>query len=144
MGGEPYTLKNGVGSLPAPDESTLGTANAPLSQPARRGLDEFRFDVPDGDYALYLHWADLTKEEYQALVYELGNSALHEESDDCFDVTVNGVTVLPALDVRAEAGRQRPLDIRVDVTATGGRGVAVGFTPRRGQTFINAIRLVRK
>ena len=100
--------------------------------------------MPDGDYALYLHWADLTKEEYQALVYELGNSALHEESDDCFDVTVNGVTVLPALDVRAEAGRQRPLDIRVDVTATGGRGVAVGFTPRRGQTFINAIRLVRK
>ncbi len=144
VGGEPYTLKNWVGSLPASDVSILGTANDPLYQTARRGLDEFRFDVPDGDYALYLHWADLTKEEYQALVYELGNSALHEESDDCFDVTVNGVTVLPALDVRAEAGRQRPLDIRVDVTATGGRGVAVGFTPRRGQTFINAIRLVRK
>lgn len=144
VGGEPYTLKNWVGSLPASDVSILGTANDPLYQTARRGLDEFRFDVPDGDYALYLHWADLTKEEYQALVYELGNSALHEESDDCFDVTVNGVTVLPALDVRAEAGRQRPLDIRVDVTATGGRGVAVGFTHRRGQTFINAIRLVRK
>lgn len=144
VGGEPYTLKNWVGSLPASDVSILGTANDPLYQTARRGIEEFRFDVPDGDYALYLHWADLTKEEYQALVYELGNSALHEESDDCFDVTVNGITVLPALDVRAEAGRQRPLDIRVDVTATGGRGVAVGFTPRRGQTFINAIRLVRK
>ena len=144
VGGEPYTLKNWMGSLPASDISILGTENDPLYQTARRGLRQFRFDVPDGDYALYLHWADLTKEEYHALVYELGNSALHEESDDCFDVTVNGATVLPALDVRAEAGRQRPLDVRVDVTAEGGEGIVVDFTPVRGQTFINAIRLVKK
>jgi len=144
VGGEPYSLKNWVGSLPASDVDILGTANDPMYQTARRGISQFRFDVPDGEYALYLHWADLTKEQYTELVYELGNHARHEESDDCFDVSVNGVTVLPALDVRSEVGRQRPLDVRVDVLASGGEGVVVDFVPVRGRAYVNAIRLVKK
>lgn len=144
VGGEPFALKNWLGAIPASDVDILGTDNDPLYQSTRRGIEQFRFDVPDGEYALYLHWADLTKEQYTELVYELGNHARHEESDDCFDVSVNGLKVLPALDVRAEVGRQRPLDVRVDVIASAGQGVVVDFTPVRGKAYVNAIRLVRK
>ncbi|MCD8387839.1 MAG: hypothetical protein LUD17_13280 [Bacteroidales bacterium] len=142
-GGELVLLKNWAGTLPASDVDILGTDEDPLYQTMRRGLESFRADVPNGRYAIYMHWADLTKEQYETLAYNLGGDTQHEESDDAFNIVVNGQVVLPALDARAEVGRQRPLDVKIEAEATGNEGLQIDFQPVRGYTFLNALRIIR-
>lgn len=140
VGGEPMRPKNWSGTLPTSEVEILGTEEDPLYQTMRRGIEEMRFDVPKGRYAVYLHWADLTKEEYQKLAYNLGNDAEHEESDDAMVVSVMGQKI--PVDVRRLVGRQRPLVIKVE-TNVEADGLNITFDQVKGQAFLNAIRVVR-
>ncbi len=144
VGGEPLKVANWAGQLPASDIGVLTTTLDPLYQTARCGLSHFKADVAPGRYAVYLHWADLSKETYEALAYALGNDAIHEESDNAMRVEINGKTVRESLDVRQEVGRQHPLDLRVDVEVSpSDTGIDIALTPQRGTTILHAVRIVK-
>ncbi len=126
LGGEPLLATTWAASGIPFEKDILGTDEDPLYQTARKGLDKMKFDVPDGQYAIYLRWAELT------------------DDDNCFDVEVNGKVVIPALSVKERVGSQHKYDVRVDVDAHNGKGVEVAFNPVRGQAYLNALRLVRR
>jgi len=144
VGGEPALPRNWAGTLPASDVPLLGTELDPLYQTQRKGLSSFRADVPCGRYEVTLLWADLTQEKYEKLAYNLGSDAQHEDSDDAFAVEINGKQIFESLDIRREAGRQTPLDVKVEVDVTPEQPrIDISLTPQRGQTLLNAVRIVR-
>lgn len=144
IGGEPCRPRTWAGLLPASDVPLLGTDLDPLYQTQMKNLTAFKADVPQGRYAVTLIWADLTKETYEKLVYNLGNDAIHEDSENSFGVQVNGKTVFKDLDIRREVGRQTPLEVKVyvDVTPQQPR-IDISLTPHKGSTLLNAVRILR-
>lgn len=62
IGGEVAPNKTRYGSLPASDTDILGTDQDPIFQTQRVGIEAFKADVPDGVYAVYLYWTELTSE----------------------------------------------------------------------------------
>lgn len=144
VGGEAYRPGTSRGSLPAAEINILGTDNDPMYQTQRRGIESFKADVPNGKYAVYLHWAELVKPLEEALAYNLGRNSRYEEgSDRCFDVAVCGKTILERLNVMEEVGAATPLVVRTDVDVKDGKGIKIDFTPVKGDTFLTAVRIVR-
>ncbi len=63
IGGEVAPNKTRYGSLPASDTDILGTDQDPIFQTQQWvGIEAFKADVPDGVYAVYLYWTELTSE----------------------------------------------------------------------------------
>ncbi|MCC8114698.1 MAG: hypothetical protein LIP03_12075 [Bacteroidales bacterium] len=142
VGGSNFALDNWAGVLPASDVDVLGVDLDPLYQTCRKGIESFKADLAPGRYAVTLYWADLSKETYEKLAYNLGGDAIHEESDDCFDVSINGTTVLPALDVRRMVGRQRPLQVTFETMVLPDQSLTIDFAPIHGQASLHAIRIL--
>lgn len=144
VGGERFTESNWAGKLPTSSLNILGTDLDPLYQTQRRGLEQFRADVPDGEYVIYLHFCELDGGTKQALAYELGNSTtVQAASERRFDVEVNGQLVVPGLDVARSCGVQHPLVKRLPVSVIGGQGLNVSLSPLAGQTMLTAIRIIK-
>lgn len=144
IGGSQYRPKSGNNTLPAAEINILGTDNDPMYQTQRRGIEAFRADVPDGRYAIYLHWAELVKPLSEALAYNLGRNSLYEEySNRCFDVYVNGRCVIENLNVIESVGPARPLIIKTFATASNNEGLKIEFKSKTGETFLSAVRIVK-
>lgn len=146
VGGQTARVKTKRGSQPCTNSDIFGTDEDPLYQMQRRGIEAFKADVPDGQYYVYLYFAELSagKDKAVQLVYNLGNDVVGEEaSDRVFDVSINGQTLLKDYDIRRENGALRPVIKRFTVDVRGGEGLTVGFTPVKGETVLNAIRIYR-
>lgn len=143
--GEAARTRTRYGSLPCSDIDVLGTGDDPVFQTQRRGLESFRADVPDGEYYVYLYWAELVPRKARAaLAYNLGNDAVAESAADrVFDVTINGTPVLEKFDLARECGEERAVIKKFTVTVRGGKGLCIGFTPREGEPVLNAVRMYR-
>ena len=145
IGGKVYRTLIRRGSVPASDAEILGTDNDPIYQTRREGIEEFRADVPDGAYSIYLHFAELnTIEPRPGLVYNLGNDALHQAlRPRIFDIEINGCKVADALNIAEEHGTLRAVCRKFEVTVQDGRGLRIQFLPVEGEPALNAIRIYR-
>ena len=145
VGGEPARAKTRYGSLPAADVDILGTDQDPIFQTQRKNIESFKADVPDGYYYVYLYFADLDSGSGNAaLAYNLGNDVIREErSERSFDVKVNGETVISDFDIARECGYERAMIRKIPVTVSGGTGLSIDFTPRKGATVLNAVRIYK-
>lgn len=144
VGGTAYRPKSGKSTLPAAEMNLYGTDNDPMYQTQRRGIEAFKADVPDGQYSVYLHWAELIKTKAEALAYNLGrNSTYEEESERVFSVDVNGKRIFDALNVFNEVGGARPLVIKVDVDVENGEGINIEFGQIEGETMLTAVRIIK-
>jgi hypothetical protein len=135
LNGDVYAADRGYGSGPygylgaSSNKNTTaaieGTEDDGLYQDARVGMSSYRFDVPDGTYKVDLRFAEITN------IKEGGRK---------FDVSIEGDTVLPGLDVYAAAGGKNiALDHTFIVTVSDGQ-LDIGFVPQRGdKPMINAI-----
>ena len=145
VGGQPFRPKTRHGTLPASDLDIWGTDKDPLFQTRRDGIEAFKADVPDGRYAIYLYLADLVAAgEKEVLPYNLGNDAVSTETGTTVvGVSVNGQQVLPAYDIRIEAGSQRAVIKKIQTDITEGQGLNIEFKALTGKAFLNAIRIVK-
>lgn len=146
VGGEAWRTKTGRGSQPASNLSIAGTRLDPMFQTQRRGLEAFRADVPDGEYEVFLYFAELTAGTQSGdSAYQLGNAARGEKAvRRRFDIGINGDSLTHALDVAAETGgRCRPMIRRYRISASGGEGITVNFTPLEAETMLSAIRILK-
>ncbi len=145
IGGKVYRTLIRRGSVPASDAEILGTDNDPIYQTRREGIEEFRADVPDGSYSVYLHFAELnTVEPRPGLVYNLGNDALHEAfRPRIFDIEINGCKVADALNIAEEYGTLRAVCRKFEVIVREGQGLRIRFRPIEGEAAVNAIRIYR-
>ncbi len=145
VGGEPVKSKTRHGALPCLDIDLFGTDQDPIWQTQRKSLQSFKADVPDGQYYIYLYFAELISGKERAkLAYNLGQDTISEKaSDRVFDVAVNGDTVLKDFDIAREYGPERAVIKKVSVTVSGGKGLSIDFIPIKGEPVLNAIRIYR-
>lgn len=146
VGGKIYRTLMRRGSVPASDAEILGTRNDPIYQTRREGIQEFRADVPDGQYAVYLHFAELnTIDPRKESVYNLGNGPIHTAYEERrFNLLANGREILHDVDIAKQFGALRAVCIKVEVQVENGGGLRLEFQPIEGEPFLNAIRIYRE
>lgn len=145
IGGEPNFPRTRFGVLPAWETNIMGTNHDPLYQTQRVGIEEFRLDVPDGRYAVYLYWAELESDlEREALAYNLGQDLIRDEAEErVFNVNINNRRVLSNFDMAGQIGVERAIDKKFVVNVQNGEGLRIQFDSVAGQAALNAIRVYR-
>ena len=107
----------------------LGTDDDPLYQAFRRGMDAYRFDVPDGDYELELRFTEYFPNPTSARV---------------FRVTCNGQTLIDRFDLIEAAGLRRAVSRTfTNLRATGGKGIEVRFEGIVAKPVVSGVRVRR-
>ena len=105
-----------------------GTDDDPIFQAARDGVNDYRFDVADGNY------------EVEILLCETRDDP---ENRGAFMVSVNGSVVWTDLDLADSVGLYSTTRRTIDVVATGGKGIEVTFEPA-GSSTVSGILIRRK
>lgn len=145
VGGTSYRRKTGFGSMLGSDIDIHGTDMNPIFQTQRVGIKSFKADVPNGEYSVYLYWAELESDkEREALVYNLGaDSEQTFAGNRSFGVSMNGTTVLDDFNIARDYGYARAVIKKFVVTVKDGKGLSVDFHKKEGEPILNAIRIYR-
>ncbi|MEG1332374.1 MAG: glycoside hydrolase family 2 TIM barrel-domain containing protein [Bacteroides sp.] len=145
VGGERMKTKTRYGFLPASDIEILGTDQDPIFQTQRTGIKSFKAEVPDGGYAVYLYWAELTSDKKkEALAYNLGNDALLPNySNRSFSITINDICVAKRINIAEEYGSERAVIKKFEVQVCQGKGLSIDFGAIESAPILNAIRIVK-
>ena len=127
------------------DMDIFGTDQDPLFQTQRRGIDAFRADVPDGEYSVYLYWAELDADTgREALAYNLGADAPRSgKTVRSFDVSINGTCVLKDFNIAEDAGAFHSVIKKFVVEVKDGEGISIDFSAVQGEPVLNAVRIYR-
>lgn len=142
IGGEAYKGTNNR-ILYGSDKNILQTDNDPVYQTQQVGIKQFKFDVPDGEYELVLHFAELVGgETKEALAYNLDNNHKKEiEEQRIFNVTINNVLFLEQLNLAKDFGYTKAVEKKTRLTIQNGKGISVEFNEIIGKPVLNAIQL---
>jgi beta-galactosidase len=117
------------GKLQTTHHRIFGTSDDALFQATIDGIQELRFDVPDGEYEVELRFAE-TQEK--------------RPGERVFDVAVNGEPVCAGLDLAATAGPYSAVTKTAHVECGGGRGLRVEFRAVRGEATVSAAKVTRR
>lgn len=144
VGGELFKMENtgrvGYGS----DKDIFGTLYDPLYETQRIGIEAFKADVPDGEYEVTLHFAELqAKATGEELAYNLGNGAgkVLTIKNRGFDVLVNGQTVVKSLSNSNYLEPQTAYSTTTKVIVQSGKGLTIDLKALKGQTILNAVQI---
>ena len=145
IGGTSYRRQTGFGTMLGSDIDIHGTDMNPIFQTQRVGIKSFKADVPNGEYSVYLHWAELESgKEREALVYNLGaDSEQTFAGNRSFGISMNGTTVLDDFNIARDYGYARAVIKKFVVTVKDGKGLSVDFHKKEGEPILNAIRIYR-
>ena len=145
IGGTSYRRQTGFGTMLGSDIDIHGTDMNPIFQTQRVGIKSFKADVPNGEYSVYLHWAELESDkEREALVYNLGaDSEQTFAGNRSFGMSINGTTVSDDFNVARDYGYARAVIKKFVITVKDGKGVSVDFHKKEGEPILNAIRIYR-
>jgi beta-galactosidase len=111
---------------PAADRIAVSADDAPLYDSFREGDFEYHIPVPNGRYRVLLKFAEPTADA---------------AGDRVFDVLVNGVPRLEALDIFSAAGaRLKGVDRTLGVTVNNGL-LDIAFRARRGSALVSALAI---
>ena len=135
-GGPSYTDPSGktwsadtgfdTGSTYSTTQTIAGTSTPVLYQSERFGTFQYRFTVPNGNYALNLKFAEIY---------------FTSAGQRVFNVAVNGTSVLSNFDIVAQAGSFTAIDKSFPVTVSGG-ALTIQFTPTVNNAKISAIEIL--
>ena len=145
IGGTSYRRQTGFGTMLGSDIDIHGTDMNPIFQTQRVGIKSFKADVTNGEYSVYLHWAELESDkEREALVYNLGaDSEQTFAGNRSFGISINGTTVSDDFNVARDYGYARAVIKKFVITVKDGKGVSVDFHKKEGEPILNAIRIYR-
>jgi len=145
IGGTSYRRKTGFGTMLGSDIDIHGTDMNPIFQTQRVGIKSFKADVPNGEYSVYLYWAELESDkEKEALVYNLGaDSEQTFAGNRSFGISINGTTVSDDFNVARDYGYARAVIKKFVISVKDGKGVSVDFHKKEGEPILNAIRIYR-
>jgi beta-galactosidase len=147
VGGHVYKLPGD--RLPyGSDRDILGTDYDALYETQRLGLREFRLDVPDGQYEVTLHFAELeAASAAEQLAYNLAGekaaTPATAPASRLFSVLVNGQPVLPGLSSATYLLPLQAASFKLPVTAQGGQGIRLTFDASQGEAFLNGVQVRR-
>lgn len=142
ISGEPFKGTNNRITYGS-DKNILGTDNDPVYQTQQVGIKQFKFDVPDGEYELSLHFAELVGgETKEALAYNLDNNHKKEVVEQrIFDVAINGAPFMGKLNIATDFGYTTAVKKKTTITVQNGKGIIIDFNAIEGKPVLNAIQL---
>lgn len=143
VGGHPFSMPGNGQQSYGTNKNILNIDNDPIYQTQQVGIQQYRFDVPDGEYELVLHFAELTTNKTkEALAYNLTNNVQKEKAEErVFNVTVNDQIILKNFSPANTYGTLTAGQEKVKVIVTGGKGITIAFEPLKGEAILNAIQL---
>jgi beta-galactosidase len=109
------------------DRNILNTNSEPLFQTMVEGLDEYKFDLPDGNYEVELLFAE---------------TRFSAPGKRVFDVLVNGTKILSALDLAGTVGRDHVFRKQVNIDAED--GISIRFAGLIGDPVLSGVRIRRR
>lgn len=146
IGGQVFVIKGSTRTGYGTTKDILGTEDEPLFQTQRTGIQQFKFDVPAGQYELILHFSELLSPESERnLAYNLGGNTSAPEpfKDRSFNVLVNGKEVISALSNQEYLKPLHAVSIKHSVHLSDDKGLLIDFVPIKGEAILNAIQLKR-
>ncbi len=110
------------------ERNVLNTPDDLLYQTFRTGIAAYRFDVPNGEYEIELHFAE-------PVVFKSGERV--------FNITANSAHFVENLDLFQSAGTLKAFSKKAKIKVIGGKGLSIDFQPIKGETILSALRLRR-
>ncbi|MGQ1945745.1 glycoside hydrolase family 2 TIM barrel-domain containing protein [Geofilum sp. OHC36d9] len=147
VGGEVYKMKNTKRQNFGSDINIIDSDMDAVYATQQLGIDEFRFDVPDGIYALVLHFCELSSNvKRQNLIYNLGSNGDNTENNEerVFSVTLNNKEFISNLSNNEELLPEKAVSYKTTVVVTDGKGISVKFDAIKGKPILNGIQLRKK
>ncbi|MEO8855003.1 MAG: malectin domain-containing carbohydrate-binding protein, partial [Ginsengibacter sp.] len=144
IGGNVYAVKGNTRTSFGSTKNILGTDLDPIYQTEREGIEQFRFDVPGGDYEVTLHFAELSSPASQrdSLAYNMGFGPPPEAfKDRIFNVSINDEEVLSGLSNAESLQPEHAVASKFHITVNDDKGITVAFKAIKGQTILNGIQL---
>jgi len=126
---QPYALGSWGyvgGTVYSVNDSVRNTSNSSLYQTERYGMEAYKFDVPNGRYAVVLHFAEIF---------------WHEPGKRVFNVSVNDSLILTNYDIFAEVGADYATIHTCTTKVTDGL-LTIGFASLIDNAKISAIEIV--
>jgi beta-galactosidase len=141
IGGKPFKISR----LPyGTDKNIVGTDDDPIYQTQQTGTEEYRLDVPPGEYEVTLHFAELLGGTVKGLPYNLSSSARKEDDvQRSFNVSVNDALVLENFNIAQQYGVAKAIAKKIKVTVSGSNGIHIVFKSITGEPVLNALQVKR-
>jgi beta-galactosidase len=144
VGGKPFTMKNTSRHSYGSDKDILGTNLDPVFATQRMEIRQFKMDVPNGDYEITLHFAELISPvQKEALAYNLGNEKAAEGDfeERAFDVAINNQKVLSGLSNLEDLQPERAVSFKFSISVNNNKGITIDFNPLMAETILNGIQI---
>lgn len=139
---QPYT-KGSWGYIGGKELSTQTeirrTADGPLFQTLRNGIEGYRFDVPRGVYEVELLFTDIFLQN-EGIAYQLGREGEQKSRENTFGISVNGKMLEEKLSPCKESGYCQAMRKKYIITNDTDH-IDIRFHPASGTCFLNGIKL---
>jgi beta-galactosidase len=145
VGGKVFEMEKSGRQSYGSDKNILGTALDPVYETQRLGIEQFKFDVPAGDYEVVLHFAELLSDEKkEELIYNLGNGSTADAFKEReFSVSINDKPAFERLSNKEELKPEHAVNVKFAVSVNDNKGITVNFKPIKAETILNGIQLRR-
>ncbi|MCF8381593.1 MAG: beta-galactosidase [Bacteroidales bacterium] len=146
IGGDVYKMVSTKRQSYGSDINILDTDLDAVYATQIEGIEEFRFDVPDGKYSLTLHFAELYSDvEHEVLVYNLGDEddSSKQSQERTFSVKLNDKEFLTQLSNQRQLVPEKAISFKTEIIVENGEGVSVKFVSLQGEAILNGIQLRR-
>ena len=145
IGGQPFAMKGNRRQSYGSDKNILGTDYDAIYETQRVGIQQFKLDVPDGDYEITLLFAELLSNiKHETLVYNLDNSKAKEDTvTRSFDVLINGEPFISHLGNDNYLQPEQAYSTKTRWHVSNGKGITLDFKASKGETILNGVQ-VRK
>ena len=142
IGGKPFRLSNNNRLPYGTDKNIKSTDDDPIYQTQQMDIKEYRLDLPDGDYELTLHFAELLGGTTKELFYNLDSLDRIEPSGKrIFDVLVNDKLVLERFDITEQYGSAVAVAKTIKLSVKNNTGIEIIFKPVEGEPVLNALQV---
>jgi beta-galactosidase len=145
VGGQSFVIKGSTRTGYGATKDILETEADPIFQTQRTGIEQFRFDVPNGKYEITFHFAELlSPAKANELVYNLGTTAPPEEfKERVFSVSINGQATINQLSNSQYLEPLHAVSSKHTLLLTNNAGITIDFKALKGEAILNGIQLKR-
>ncbi|MDO4228689.1 MAG: glycoside hydrolase family 2 TIM barrel-domain containing protein [Capnocytophaga sp.] len=136
IGGEQLYIGNKVGTkedILAVDEED------PLYQTIRKGISEFKADLPQGNYEVEILMVEYVSKSRRFA--DEDKEITYMPNKRIFDISVNGTPIEDKLDLGASYGLNVPHRVSFQVAITNDSGLTVKFHPVKDVPIVSGIRI---
>lgn len=144
IGGKPFKVAANSRLPYGTDKNIVDTDDDPIYQTQQTGIEQYRLDVPAGEYEITLHFAELLGGTVKGLPYNLASTERREEvATRSFNVLVNNAPVLENFDIARQYGVAKAIAKKVHITVNDTNGICISFKAITGEPVLNALQVMR-